>query len=52
MTIDSTFWVAVSFFLFFGGLVYLKEKKKVTEELGGRRFVLAVTFLCTTGVDT
>ena len=33
MTIDSTFWVAVSFFLFFGGLVYLKEKKKVNEIL-------------------
>ena len=33
MTIDSTFWVAVSFFLFFGGLVYLKVPKKVNEIL-------------------
>ncbi len=29
MTIDSTFWVAVSFFLFFGGLVYLKVPQKI-----------------------
>ena len=28
MTIDSTFWVAVSFFLFFGGLIYLKVPQK------------------------
>ena len=33
MTIDSTFWVAVSFFLFFGGLVYLKVPQKVNEIL-------------------
>ena len=29
MEIDSTFWVAVSFFLFFGGLIYLKVPQKV-----------------------
>ena len=33
MTIDSTFWVAVSFFIFFGGLVYLKVPHKVNEIL-------------------
>ncbi len=33
MTIDSTFWVAVSFFLFFGGLVYLKVPQKINEIL-------------------
>ena len=33
MTIDSTFWVAVSFFLFFGGLIYLKVPKKINEIL-------------------
>ena len=33
MTIDSTFWVAVSFFLFFGGLIYLKIPQKVNEIL-------------------
>jgi len=29
MTIDSTFWVAVSFFIFFGGLIYLKVPQKI-----------------------
>ena len=33
MTIDSTFWVAVSFFLFFGVLVYLKVPQKINEIL-------------------
>ena len=33
MTIDSTFWVAVSFFLFFGGLVYLKVPQKINQIL-------------------
>ena len=33
MTIDSTFWVAVSFFIFFGGLVYLKVPQKINESL-------------------
>ena len=33
MTIDSTFWVAVSFFLFFGGLIYLKVPQKINELL-------------------
>jgi len=33
MIIDSTFWVAVSFFLFFGGLIYLKIPQKVNEIL-------------------
>tara|TARA_B100000674_G_C37700244_1_gene850177 strand:- start:336 stop:833 length:498 start_codon:yes stop_codon:yes gene_type:complete len=29
MEIDSTFWVAVSFFLFLGGLIYLKVPQKI-----------------------
>jgi len=29
MTIDATFWVAVSFFIFFGGLIYLKVPQKI-----------------------
>ena len=29
MTIDATFWVAISFILFFVGLVYLKVPQKV-----------------------
>ena len=33
MEIDSTFWVAVSFVIFFGGLIYLKIPKKINEIL-------------------
>ena len=33
MEIDSTFWVAVSFFIFFGGLIYLKIPQKINEIL-------------------
>ena len=33
MTIDSTFWVAVSFLIFFGGLIYLKVPQKINEIL-------------------
>jgi F0F1-type ATP synthase, subunit b len=33
MAIDATFWVAVSFILFFGGLIYLKVPQKINEIL-------------------
>tara|TARA_B100000900_G_scaffold142311_1_gene120602 strand:- start:52 stop:549 length:498 start_codon:yes stop_codon:yes gene_type:complete len=33
MALDATFWVAVSFFIFFGGLVYLKIPQKVNQIL-------------------
>ena len=33
MTIDATFWVTVSFFIFFAGLVYLKVPQRVGELL-------------------
>ena len=33
MEIDSTFWVAVSFLIFFGGLIYLKVPQKLNELL-------------------
>ena len=33
MTIDATFWVAVSFFIFFGGLAYLKVPQKINKAL-------------------
>ena len=33
MTFDATFWVAVSFVIFFGALVYLKIPQKVNELL-------------------
>ena len=29
MSIDATFWVAIAFFIFFGGLIYLKVPQKV-----------------------
>ena len=31
MTIDATFWVAISFIIFFAGLIYLKVPKKINE---------------------
>ena len=33
MAIDATFWVAVSFVIFFGALIYFKIPQKVTEML-------------------
>ena len=33
MTIDATFWVAVSFFIFLGILVYLKVPQKINNSL-------------------
>ena len=33
MAIDATFWVGVSFILFFGGLIYLKVPQKINEIL-------------------
>ena len=33
MTIDATFWVAVSFFIFFGVLIYLKIPQKINLSL-------------------
>ena len=33
MTIDATFWVAISFLIFFGGLIYLKIPQKINELL-------------------
>ena len=33
MVIDATFWVAVSFVIFFGGLIYLKIPQKINELL-------------------
>ena len=33
MTLDATFWVAISFFLFIGLLVYFKIPQKVNEML-------------------
>ena len=33
MTIDATFWVAISFFIFFGVLIYLKVPQKINNAL-------------------
>ena len=33
MVIDSTFWVAISFIIFFGGLIYLKVPHKINDIL-------------------
>jgi F-type H+-transporting ATPase subunit b len=33
MVIDATFWVAISFIIFFGGLIYLKIPQKINEIL-------------------
>ena len=33
MAIDATFWVAISFIIFFGGLIYLKIPQKINELL-------------------
>ena len=33
MVIDATFWVAVSFIIFFGALIYLKIPQKITQIL-------------------
>lgn len=34
MTIDATFWVSISFFIFCGGLIYLKVPHKINNLLG------------------
>ena len=33
MTIDATFWVAISFFIFLGGMIYLKIPQKINDSL-------------------
>ena len=33
MTFDATFWVAVSFFIFFGAMIYLKVPEKINDIL-------------------
>ena len=33
MTIDATFWVSISFFIFIGGLIYLKVPQKINNSL-------------------
>ena len=36
MIIDATFWVAISFFIFIAGLIYLKVPQKVNNSLTGQ----------------
>ena len=40
MAIDATFWVAVSFIIFFGGLIYLKVPQKINDILNKLAFIL------------
>ena len=36
MTIDATFWVAIAFFIFLGGLIYLKVPLKINDSLNSK----------------
>ena len=36
MTIVATFWVSVSFFIFIGGLIYLKVQQKINKSLANQ----------------
>ena len=36
MIINATFWVAVSFFIFIGGLIYLKVPQKINDSLNNQ----------------
>ena len=36
MIIDATFWVSISFFIFFGGLIYLKVPQKINNSLNNQ----------------
>ena len=36
MTIDATFWVAISFFIFCGVLIYLEVPQKINNSLNGK----------------
>jgi len=36
MTIDATFWVAISFFIFVGVLIYLKAPQKINSSLSDK----------------
>ena len=36
MNIDATFWVAISFFIFFGALFYLKVPQKINNSLSNK----------------
>ena len=36
MTIDATFWVAISFIIFLGGLIYLKVPQKINNALNNQ----------------
>ena len=36
MSIDATFWVAIAFFIFFGGLIYLKVPQKINNSLNNQ----------------
>ena len=45
MVIDATFWVAVSFIIFFGGLIYLKVPQKINEIATQNVASIAIIFI-------
>ena len=45
MAIDATFWVAVSFVIFFGGLIYLKVPQKINEIATQNVASIAIIFI-------
>ena len=40
MVIDATFWVAISFVIFIGGLIYLKVPQKINEQMNNMIIVI------------
>ena len=48
MAIDATFWVAVSFVIFFSALIYLKIPQKITNETATQKVAsIAIIFIST-----
>ena len=46
MAIDATFWVAVSFVIFFGVLIYLKVPKKIINDIATQNVAsIAIIFI-------
>ena len=50
MAIDATFWVAISFVIFIGGLVYLKIPQKINDVLNKLIISLFKTSLIFCGI--
>ena len=44
MTIDATFWVSISFFIFIGVLIYLKVPQKINLSFGKKYKLYLINF--------